>query len=197
MSILRRGGWSLLSALVTVSAAALAGVPVYVEPQRDPVRPADVVVVLAGGLDERFEVGIALAGHGLAGEVLISLGEEPDDPRMDRYCGGRFPFRVACFVPEAGRADGEAREIVRRATIYGWKHLIVVTSTPELSLARHLVGKCFDGELTMVAATTGTGARYWASMYVRESAGFVRAFINQRCEAVVAARPPRPGALPD
>ncbi|WP_278266083.1 hypothetical protein [Nocardia sp. AG03] len=197
MSILRRTGWLLLGALVTASAAAIAGLPVYVAPQRDPVRPADAVVVLSGGLDERFEVGVALAEHGMAAEVLISLGDDPDDPRMDRYCGGRLPVRVSCFVPDAARIDGEAREIVRRATIYGWRHLIVVTSTPELSRARLLVGKCFDGELTMVAAATGAGAKYWTWMYVRESAGYLRAFVNQRCEAVVAARPAGPESVPD
>lgn len=197
MSILRYTGWSLLGALVIVSAAGIAGLPVYVAPQRDPVRAADVVVVLGGGPDERVEVGIALAEHGVAAEVLLSLGDEPDDPRMDRYCGGRFPFRVSCFAPDTARTDGEAREIVRRATIYGWRHLIVVTSTPELSRARHLVGKCFDGELTMVAGATGAGAKYWTWMYVRESAGYLRAFVNQRCEAVVAARRGAAGAAPD
>ncbi|MFE3546868.1 YdcF family protein [Nocardia sp. NPDC059177] len=182
MSLFRRAGWLLLGVLVTALAVVLAGRPVVMAPQRDPVRPADVIVVLGGGADESYDVGIELAERGMAPEVLISQADGADDPRMDRYCGGRFRFRVACFVPDTERTDGEAREIVRRATIYGWRHLIVVTATADISRTRYLVGRCFDGELTLVAGATGSGPKYWAWMYARQSAGYIRAFVNQRCE---------------
>lgn len=182
MSIFRRAGWLLVGALVITLGTAVAGWPVYVRPQVDPLRPADVIVVLGGTPYERFDLGIELAGRGYAPEVLISQSTGPDDPLMDKYCGGRFAFRVSCFVPDPWTTDGEAREIVRRATIYGWRHIIVVTFTPHVSRARYIVGRCFEGEITMVASPTESGLGFWSWMYVRQSAGYIRAFVNQHCE---------------
>ncbi|WKG13128.1 YdcF family protein [Nocardia sp. PE-7] len=182
VSIFRRAGWLLVGALVTVLAAAFAGWPVFVHPQVDPLRPADVIVVLGGTAYERFDLGIELAERGLAPEVLISQSTGPDDPMMDKYCGGRFAFRVSCFVPDPWTTDGEAREIVRRAKIYGWNHIIVVTFTPHVSRARYIVEKCYDGEITMVASPSDSGVEFWSWMYVRQSAGYIRAFVNQHCE---------------
>ncbi|MEV0080886.1 hypothetical protein AB0H58_31125 [Nocardia neocaledoniensis] len=184
MSIFRRAGWSLVGVLVIAVTAAVAGWPVFVRPQLDPLRRAEVIVVLGGVPYERFDLGIELAERGFAPEVLIAQ-TSPDDPNMDRFCGGRFAFRVSCFVPDPTRADGEAREIVRRATIYGWRHLIVVTATTHVSRARYLVGRCYDGELTMVGSGAGNGLSFWSRVYVRQSAGYVRAFVNQRCDEVV------------
>ncbi|MGW6427175.1 YdcF family protein [Nocardia sp. NPDC055053] len=178
----RRAGWLLVGALVIALGAAFAGWPVYVRPQVDPLRPADVIVVLGGTPYERFDLGIELAERGYAPEVLISQSTGPDDPLMDKYCGGRFAFRVSCFVPDPWTTDGEAREIVRRAKIYGWRHIIVVTFTPHVSRARYIVGRCFDGEITMVASPTESGFGFWSWMYVRQSAGYIRAFVNQHCE---------------
>ncbi|WP_432420346.1 YdcF family protein [Nocardia neocaledoniensis] len=185
MSIFRRAGWLLVGALVIALTAAIAGWPVFVRPQLDPLRPAEVIVVLGGTPYDRFDLGIELAERGFAPEVLISQTTGRDDPNMDRFCGGRFAFRVSCFVPDPARTDGEAREIVRRATIYGWRHLIVVTATAQVSRARYLVGRCYDGELTMVASGAGDGLSFWSRVYVRQSAGYVRAFVNQRCDEVV------------
>ncbi|MFC4377822.1 YdcF family protein [Nocardia halotolerans] len=179
MAIFRRVGWLLVGAVVTVSAAAVAGLPVFVYPQTDPLRPADVIVVLGGTPYERFDLGIELAEQGHAPEVLISTG--PDDPLMNKYCGGRFALRVACFVPDPWSTDGEAREIARRAAIYGWQHIIVVTFTPGVSRARYIFGQCFDGEISMVAAPAESGWKFWSSMYVGQSAGYVQAFVNQPC----------------
>ncbi|WP_229684328.1 YdcF family protein [Nocardia camponoti] len=172
----------VIVALVSVGVIAVAGFPVFVRPQIDPLRRADVIVVLGGTPYERFDRGIELAQQGYAPEVLISQSTGADDPEMDRYCGGRFAFRVSCFVPDPWTTDGEAREIVRRAKIYGWRHIIVVTFTPHVSRARYIVEKCFDGEITMVASPSESGLGFWAWMYVRQSGGYVRAFVNQHCE---------------
>lgn len=63
---LRRAGlrWGALLALVVV--LGLAGVPVYIHPQIDPLRKADAIVVLGGTAYERFDMGLDLAQRGYA-----------------------------------------------------------------------------------------------------------------------------------
>lgn len=170
-----------VTALITVAVAAVAGWPVFVHPQLDPLRHADAIVVLGGTPYERFDIGLELARQRWAPELLIAASTGLDDPRMDRYCGAEHPFRVACFEPRPWTTRGEAQEIRRRAAAAGWQHIIVVTFTPHISRARYIVGRCFDGELTMVASPSRTDPLYQAWMYVRQSAGYLKAFTESGC----------------
>ncbi|MGW4366394.1 YdcF family protein [Nocardia takedensis] len=179
----RRGRRRVLLAvcLALLVALGLAGLPVFVHPQVDPLRRADAIVVLGGTAYERFDLGLDLARRGYAPELVISASTGLDDPRMDRYCRGEFPFRVSCFEPDPWTTRGEAEEIRRRAAAEGWRHIIVVTFTPHVSRARFIVGRCFDGELTMVASPSPSGPLFWTWMYLRQSAGYVKAATEFGC----------------
>ncbi|WP_194819639.1 YdcF family protein [Nocardia sp. XZ_19_385] len=175
---LRRAGLLLI---VLVSVLGLAGVPVYIHPQTDPLRRADAIVVLGGTAYERFDIGLDLAQQGYAPELLISRSTGNDDTLMDKYCAGQFDFTVHCFVPDPWTTDGEAQEIRRRAARFDWRHIIVITYTPHVSRARYIVSKCFDGELTMVASPSEFGVKFWTWMYIRQSGGYIRAFLHRGC----------------
>lgn len=170
-----------VTGLILVIVAAVVGLPVFVHPQLDPLRPADAIVVLGGTPYERFDIGLELARQRWAPELLISASTGLDDPRMDRYCRTGYPFRVTCFEPRPWTTRGEAQEIRRRAAAQGWRHIIVVTFTPHVSRARYIVGRCFDGELTMVASPSRTDPLFQAWMYVRQSAGYLKAFTEFGC----------------
>ncbi len=176
------GTYETFAGVVTLVALVVgigfAGRPVFVHPQLDPLRPADAIVVLGDTAYERFDLGLALAKRGLAPELVISRSTGRDDHVMDRYCAGDFDFAVSCFVPDPWTTQGEAREIGRRARAQGWRHIIVVTYTPHVSRARYIVERCFDGELTMVASPSDSGLAFWSWMYVRQSAGYLRAFLQ-------------------
>ncbi|WP_433654771.1 YdcF family protein [Nocardia sp. CA-128927] len=172
-------GASALIAVIGLIAAL--GWPVYVRPQVDPLRPADAIVVLGGTPYERFDVGLDLAQRGYARQLLISRSTGADDPAMDKYCNGRFDFQVSCFVPDPWTTQGEAQEIGRRARKYGWQHIIVVTFTPHVSRARYIVQKCFSGAVTMVASPSPSGPAFWTWMYIRQSAGYLKAFTERGC----------------
>ncbi|MGQ4601569.1 ElyC/SanA/YdcF family protein [Nocardia sp. R6R-6] len=172
---------ALLGGLLVVGALAVAGLPVFVYPQVDPLRPADAIVVLGGTPYERFDIGLDLAERGYAPELVISASTGLDDPAMARYCDGEFPFRVSCFEPNPWTTQGEAQEVRRRAAAQHWQHIIVVTFTPHVSRARYIVGKCFDGELTMVASPSRTDLPFIAWMYVRQSAGYLKAVTEFGC----------------
>ncbi|MFE4456354.1 YdcF family protein [Nocardia tengchongensis] len=170
---------ALVAALIT--GLAFAGLPVFVHPQVDPLRRADAIVVLGGTAYARYDLGLRLAQEGYAPELLISRSTGQDDVMMDRYCDGGFAFRVSCFVPDPWTTQGEAREIRRRAQAGHWQHIIVVTYTPHVSRARYIVEKCFSGQITMVASPSDSGLLFWSWMYVRQSAGYVRAFLQHGC----------------
>ncbi|MBU9762711.1 YdcF family protein [Mycobacterium sp. TNTM28] len=157
------------------------GWKVYKHPQTDPLRPADAIVVLGGTPYERFDLGLQLAQQGYAPFLLISQSTGADDPRMDKYCHQQFSFEVKCFIPDPWTTEGEAQEIRDDAKEYGWQHIIVVTFTPHVSRARYIVGKCFDGELTMVASPTRPDFSYWTWMFIRQSGGYVKALLTPGC----------------
>ncbi|WP_067652210.1 YdcF family protein [Nocardia harenae] len=179
--VLRRVAVRLAGLLLVLGALTVAGLPVFVHPQVDPLRPADAIVVLGGTPYERFDLGLELAERGLAPELVISASTGLTDPVMAKYCAGEHPFRVSCFEPEPWTTQGEAQEIRRRAAAEDWRHIIVVTFTPHVSRARYIVGKCFGGELTMVASPSRTDLPFTAWMYIRQSAGYLKAFTEIGC----------------
>ncbi|MFI5779099.1 YdcF family protein [Nocardia sp. NPDC051570] len=181
MRALRRAAVILAALTVLIASLAIAGLPVFVHPQTDPLRPADAIVVLGGTAYARFDIGLDLAERGYAPELLISRSTGADDPVMDKYCARPYPFHVDCFIPDPWTTQGEAQEIARQTALHGWRHIIVITNTPHVSRARYIVGKCFHGQITMVASPADTGLRYWAWMYIRQSAGYARAFLSPGC----------------
>lgn len=172
--------WVAVS-VTLIAFAGIAGWPVYVHPQVDPLQKADAIVVLGGTAYQRYDLGLELAQHGYARQLLISRSTGVSDPNMDKYCAGHYDFAVNCFEPHPRTTRGEAEEIGRRAKQQGWHRVTVVTFTPHISRARYIVGKCFDGELTMVVSPTPSGLRFWTWMYIRQSAGYLRAFLQRRC----------------
>ncbi|MEU6583058.1 YdcF family protein [Nocardia sp. NPDC046763] len=181
MPALRRVIAGVVTVTALIVALAFAGLPVFVHPQVDPLRRADAIVVLGGTAYARYDVGLRLAQEGYAPELLISRSTGQNDPVMDRYCDGGFAFTVSCFVPNPWTTQGEAEEIRRRARAGHWQHIIVVTYTPHVSRARYIVEKCFSGQITMVASPSDSGLLFWSWMYVRQSAGYVRAFLQRGC----------------
>ena len=59
--------------------------------------------------------------------------------------------------------------------------LIVITFTPHVSRARYIVGKCFGGDITMVASPAPSGFDFWTWMFIRQSGSYVKAFLNPNC----------------
>lgn len=176
---MKRVAAALLSLAVLAGLAAVAGYPVFVEPQVDKPRPADAILVVGGDAPQtRYREGLALARQGFAPHLLLS---NPAG-QVDEYCGSDGPgFSVECFAPDPGTTQGEARELGRLARERGWQTVIVVTYKPHVSRARYVMSQCFSGELVMVGVPTRLSVPYWAWMYVYQGAGFVKAFVQRGC----------------
>ncbi|SNT30856.1 YdcF family protein [Rhodococcoides kyotonense] len=160
---------------VVLAVVAALGYPVYVDPVVDRPTDADAIVVLGGSADNRNSLGLELAEDGYAPTLVYSDPYGSASTLTDICRDGREGITVECFVPDPGTTRGEAREIRDRARREGWTSVVVVTSTPHISRARYIIGKCWDGQVTYVASTTDRNIFEWAWEYVYQTAGYARA----------------------
>ena len=167
--------------------AVIAGLPVYVRPQIDPLRHADAILVLGGRDYDRYPFGIGLGEHGWAPTVVLSV-----DRWRTGLCATPHPhLNLRCFIPDPPTTKGEARELHSLAATYGWRTIIVVTYRPHISRARFILEQCFDGNLVMVESPGGSGVSAgravhlstlgWAYQYIYQTAGYARAVLEPGC----------------
>jgi uncharacterized SAM-binding protein YcdF (DUF218 family) len=164
-----------------LAALILAGYPVYVRPQVDPVREADAILVLGGPSYGRYTRGFELGSRGEAPTVVVSNPNGRNDPWLTQQCASAHAFKILCFVPDPPTTRGEGRELRRLATERGWQTVVVVTFRPHVSRARFILHRCFDGELIMVAPDDPLSARRWVVEYVLQTVGYVRAALQPGC----------------
>lgn len=174
---------TLAALVVFVVVLGFAGYPVFVRPQTEAPRRADAILVLGGTSSaQRYLRGLELAEQGLAPNLVLSNPYRPPDPVLDGLCARRQSrFVVQCFAPEPRTTLGEGRELGRLAVENGWRTVIVVTSTAHISRARYIIGKCFDGELVMVATPLRLSVPGWAWIYAYHSAGYVKSWLQGAC----------------
>ena len=174
-------GWIRVAVAVPVVVVltGVAGYPVYVRPQVDPLRRADAILVVGGAAPtQRYRYGFELARQGWAPHLVLS---NPSD-QVGAACATRDPrFTVECFDPHPPTTRGEARELGRMAHERHWRTVIVVTYTPHMSRARYVIEKCFDGALIMSAVPLRLSVLDWAWMYVYQTAGYVKSALQGGC----------------
>jgi uncharacterized SAM-binding protein YcdF (DUF218 family) len=174
----RRTGLAVVVALVlaplVVVAALAATLRLFVWPATDHVGRADAVVVLAGGDGERLDRGLELVRQGVAPTLALSFGP----PGL---CRGGQPFEVVCFTPSPQTTRGEAESIGELARAHGWSRIVVVTSTPHVTRARLLVGRCYHGTLEVTGATPRTGVSGWIAAVAHEWGGLADAVVERSC----------------
>ena len=162
--------------------AAAAGLPVYVTPQIDQLRHADAILVLSGPFHRRYSFGMDLARHGWAPNLVISNPSGAADRKLTDYCAAPHPgFAVHCIVPDPVTTKGEARQLRRLASEYGWDTVIVVTFRPHISRARFILEQCFDGDLVMVESPADISKSRWVYEYLYQTAGYVRTVLQPGC----------------
>jgi hypothetical protein len=159
-----------------------AGLPVYVSPQIDQLRHADAILVLSGPYYGRYSFGLDLARQGWAPNLVISNPGGAADRKLTDYCAAPRPeFAVYCIVPDPVTTKGEARQLRRLASEYGWRTVIVVTFRPHISRARFILEQCFDGNLVMVASPAHISESRWAYEYLYQTAGYARTVLQPDC----------------
>jgi uncharacterized SAM-binding protein YcdF (DUF218 family) len=127
-------------------------VALFLFPQEDHPTKADAVIVLSGDRHQRFDRALQLMRAGVSKTLVVSGWPDELYPQARRYCAHPSAYRVICFWPKPFSTRGEAREIETLARRYGWKRVVVVSSTYHLFRARMLIERCYHGKLDMVGA---------------------------------------------
>lgn len=160
----------------------VAGAPVYLKPQVDPLRRADAIFVLGGAGYERYPYAIELALEGLAPQVVMSNPSGAEDIWLTDLCrSNRYKFKISCFEPDPPTTKGEAQQLRELAATENWHSVIVVTFIPHISRARYILEKCYDDELIMSASPADISPAYWVWTYVYQTAGYIRAWLQPEC----------------
>ena len=180
----RRRLWPALAlgAVLLLLLIILATARLFLWPSTDSPEGADAVVIFAGGSGERLAAAERLMTHGLAPNLVIPNGMAPEWPAGNRACSDPLPYEVHCPRPDPDTTRGEARVIAALAEEEGWRRLILVTSSYQLSRARLLLGRCLDGEVLAVRAQPQLSAVAWARRVGHEWLAWTHAMtIQRRC----------------
>jgi uncharacterized SAM-binding protein YcdF (DUF218 family) len=151
----------LVVAAVTAALAALhrpllnaAGRWLIVE---DPLKPADVIVVLAGGVnDERVRQSATLYRKGYAPRVLLSGGGTTagitiSELQRRQAVQAGIPSSVLLFEARSTSTSQQARYLRPQLERLGVRRAIVVTSTYHARRTRYLFDKTFHGSMVDIS----------------------------------------------
>lgn len=171
------------SALLTVFGSfwllVLAGLPLYVFPPVEPVRPSDAVLVLGPPMEPRLALAEDLREEGVVERIVISVQASGGQTAQDlSLCRDGV---ATCVVADPSTTRGEVllmEELTRGSSSGAAPSVIVVTSTPHVMRSRYIFAKCYPGEVTVVAAERPQTLSAWASQYAYQSAAFVKALLQ-------------------
>jgi uncharacterized SAM-binding protein YcdF (DUF218 family) len=173
--------WALAVAALLLAGWLVGGYFVVVHPVTNRLARADAIVVLgAPDIDGRVGYAFTLAQQGYAPVVAISV-ESEQQREAKSACRNEVPgLTVLCFQASPATTQGEARQIRSYAAQYGWKRVIVITSSYHVSRARMIVQRCFGGRLMVVSPAVHHSLKRIAYEYVYQTAGYVKAFLVTR-----------------
>ncbi len=141
---------------LVVAALVLGAFPLFINPAVDTPEAVDAIVVLQGG-GERYDPGVALLEQGYADVIWFSDPGRSTDPfTANQYCNSKNALRIPdgttqiCHDPDPNTTQGEVRAIADAARANGWERIIMIASTDQVSRARMLLERCWDGEILMV-----------------------------------------------
>lgn len=175
----------VLVALVAVVAMTTSlALRLWVFPQVDEPGTADAVIVLGGGgARERF--GLDLIADRVAPTLVFFTPFVADVGYYGvRSCNGR-PDQLAddieleCFIPDPRTTRGEVRRISQLAEERGWEEIVVVASTDQITRARMLLARCWDG-----GEARFTGPDHddpWWARVAYEAGATVKALLTSGC----------------
>jgi len=111
--------------------------------------PAGMVVMLNGpDDDQRRGLAFSLVEKGMAPVLLYSQGNDP------YRCPRTLPVRVVCFEPRPSRTVGELAFAIEYARSHGIDSMLVVAGHAQVTRARLMAQRCFNGRVEVVAAAT-------------------------------------------
>ncbi|MGY4783674.1 YdcF family protein [Rhodococcus opacus] len=182
---------AMIVAVVLTICSAGAGYVVYNRSTVDEIRPVDAIVVLGGERDGREEYAFDLARQGISRNVVLSDPYGPYGTNLAARCGTRDPkFTVKCVPPNPGTTLGEAIFTRNLAIANGWNSVMVVSWRYHLPRARYIFSHCLSGrDVFMLPVPRTYSAARWAYQYFYQSAGFLKAFVQDPSNTCEGSQP--------
>lgn len=143
-------GWRrlLISVLTLVMTFIVATAWLFVWPAQGMPAQVSAVVMLAGP-GNRLPVALQLARERRAPMLVVSQGQHG----YGGPCPSAIPgVKLICFDPDPGNTRGEAEFVGRLAKKYQWSSVVFVTTRPQDTRARILMGRCFSGSVYSITA---------------------------------------------
>jgi uncharacterized SAM-binding protein YcdF (DUF218 family) len=127
--------------ILALALAYIAGIPLFLNRDDDPLPPkADAVVVLSGS-GKRLAQAEALVNGGISRTLVISAAASNRDPRRVHLCRSRAPG-VICVNPGGISTADEVQAITRIAERRHWGTIVLVTSRYTLLRAQRVFHRC-------------------------------------------------------
>ena len=146
-----------IAVAVCLAAFSLATVQWFLSPSTDDPTSVDAVVVL-GGEGQRVRAARDLVADGVTSQVWISSDWIPRAEMWEEQACRPEPrgwpiddAEVTCFELDQETTRGEARYIGELAEAEGWDSVAVVATVDQVTRARRLIERCYDGDLYMVS----------------------------------------------
>jgi hypothetical protein len=120
--------------------------------------------VMLNGQGDRLDTALDLAWAQRASMIVISRGSKYWG--HGSVCAPKIPHvTVICFDPNPPTTRGEAEFAGRLAARYHWHSIIVVATTPQDTVARIRVSRCFSGKIYVVNAPLSKRDRLYEVAY--------------------------------
>jgi hypothetical protein len=165
----------IISLLVVVIAGFVATtLPLFVWPQQGLPARVDAIVMLNGPGD-RLTTAEELGWAHRAPMLVVSRNNQ----YANGSCAARIPrVTVICFAPDPATTRGEAEYIGRLGRRYHWRTIVLVTITPQITVGRIWINRCFGGKVYAVASPLPGWA--WPAAVLYEWGAAIKAELFQR-----------------
>ncbi len=133
--------------LLVLVAFDIATARLFMWPAQGMPTHVSAIVMLAGPGD-RLDTALQLATARRAPTLVVSRGHLG----YGSPCPPKIPgLTLICFNPSPSSTRGEAQFVGRLAKRYHWHSVVLVTSRAQDTRARIRVGRCFSGQIYVVA----------------------------------------------
>lgn len=151
--------------------------------ESDEVRDVDAVMVFVGGQGtNRLDAAVDAVRASGAEVLVLPNGLDPTWRAATPLCSGERDIGATVLCPshELHSTAGEASVLGSLGREYGWSRVAVVSSTYHVARVRLEVGRCFDGDVTVVDAGASVRRGEWPDKIVHELAAHAHARVLSR-----------------
>lgn len=177
----RRITVAVLILIGLLTAAVVAGLPVFVFPAAEEPENADLIYVIGPPRQARIDKERELRAEGVAEQSLYSVSTHGG------WSAARLPVcrepAVFCEHPEPFTTKGEIAYLKRFAEEHDLHSTVVLTFTPHVARTRFILDKCYDGEATVVAVDQHLSLADWAYQYIYQTLALAKAWATPCSDA--------------